>query len=115
MRGKERDGVSVRMEGECANQDGVRVATVAFVVRAPATKQRVAPASQGYDEGTQEEFASFLDCLRTGKTPYSNHETARISTFMSFMGRKAMYDRESRQFTPEVVRWEDLGSRLPPA
>jgi predicted dehydrogenase len=79
------------------------------------TKQRVAPASQGYDEGTQEEFASFLDCLRTGKKPYSNHETARISTFMSFMGRKAMYDRESRQFTPEVVRWEDLGSRLPPA
>ncbi|MBI4600767.1 MAG: Gfo/Idh/MocA family oxidoreductase [Planctomycetes bacterium] len=79
------------------------------------TKERAAPASQGYDEGTEQELASFVDCLRTGRTPVSNHETARISTFMSFMGRKAMYDRESRMFNPEVVRWEDLGSRLAPA
>jgi predicted dehydrogenase len=74
------------------------------------TKQRVGPASEGYDNGTEEEFASFIDCLRSGKKPYSNHETARVSTLMSMMGRQAMYDRKSRDFTPRVVEWSDLGS-----
>jgi predicted dehydrogenase len=74
-------------------------------------KERVGKASQGYDEGTQEEWASFVDCIRTGRKPDSNHETARISTLMSLMGRQAMYDRESRSFTPRVTRWEDLGSK----
>jgi hypothetical protein len=72
---------------------------------------RVAPASQGYDEGTQEEFIAFADCIRTGRMPFSNHETARVSTLMSIMGRMAMYDRESRSFTPRVIEWKDLESR----
>lgn len=74
------------------------------------TKERVGPASEGYDNGTPEEFASFIDCLRTGKKPYSNHETARVSTLMALMGRKAMYDRGSRTFTSRVIEWNDLGS-----
>ncbi len=75
------------------------------------TKERVAPASEGYDNGTEEEFAAFIDCVRTGEMPYSNHETARVSTLMALMGRKAMYDRSKRSFTPRVIRWEDLRSR----
>jgi predicted dehydrogenase len=79
------------------------------------TKGRVGRASQGYDEGTEEEFASFVDCLRTGRMPDSNHETARISTLMSMMGRMAMYDRSARSFTPRVIGWKDLGSTTDPA
>jgi predicted dehydrogenase len=74
-------------------------------------KERVGKASQGYDEGTDEEFAAFVDCIRTGKMPDSNHETARVSTLMSMLGRMAMYDRATRRFTPRVVEWKDLGSR----
>ena len=74
------------------------------------TKERVGKASEGYDNGTKEEFASFIDCLRSGRKPDSNHETARVSTLMSLMGRKAMYDRSSRSFTSRVIRWQDLGS-----
>jgi predicted dehydrogenase len=75
------------------------------------TKERVGKASQGYDEGTNEEWTSFIDCIRTGKTPDSSHETARVSTLMSMMGRKAMYDRDRRSFRPRVIEWEDLGSK----
>lgn len=78
-------------------------------------KERVAKASQGYDEGTQEEFASFVECIRAGTRPASNHETARVSTLMSIMGRTAMYDRKSRAFTPRAIQWEDLGSKVAPA
>jgi predicted dehydrogenase len=74
------------------------------------TKERVGAASQGYDEGTQEEFNSFVECIRTGKTPDSSHETARISTFMSMMGRMAMYNRDTRSFDPRIIEWEELGS-----
>ncbi len=79
------------------------------------TKQRVGAASEGYDNGTVEEFSAFADCIRTGKMPYSNHETARVSTLMALMGRKAMYDRETRSFTPRVIEWKDLGSTTEPA
>ncbi len=77
-------------------------------------KERVGAASRGYVEGTNEEFASFIDCIRTGKMPYSNHETARVSTLMSMMGRTAMYDRETKAFTPRVIEWKDLKSRTNP-
>jgi predicted dehydrogenase len=77
---------------------------------AKKTKERVGEASRGYDNGTEEGFASFVDCIRTGKTPYSNHETARVSTLMALMGRRAMYDRDSRSFASRVINWQDLGS-----
>jgi predicted dehydrogenase len=77
---------------------------------AEKTKERIGKASKGYDNGTEEEFAAFIDCLRSGRTPYSNHETARVSTLMALMARKAMYNRESRDFTPRVIEWKDLGS-----
>ncbi len=83
-----------------------------YLSRGP--KERVGKASQGYDEGTQEEFNAFADCIRSGKTPDSNHETARVSTLMSMMGRMAMYDRESRSFIPRVIGWKDLGSKTDP-
>ena len=67
-------------------------------------------AREGYYDGTREQFISFAECLRTGSIPDSNHETGRISTFMSIMGRRAMYNRETRSFTPRLIRWEDLGS-----
>jgi predicted dehydrogenase len=83
-----------------------------YITRGP--KERVGKASQGYDEGTQEEFNSFVEHIRSGQLPDSNHETARVSTLMSMMGRMAMYDRESRSFTPRVISWKDLGSKTDP-
>ena len=74
-------------------------------------EEQVGEPSGGYYEGTKEEFASFVECCRTGQKPASNHETARISTFMSIMGRMAMYNREAASFTPRLIRWEDLGSK----
>jgi hypothetical protein len=74
-------------------------------------KEQAAKPSGGYYEGTDEQFVSFVDCIRNGKKPLSNHETARVSTLMSMLGRMAMYNREKRAFEPRVIEWKDLGSK----
>jgi predicted dehydrogenase len=79
-----------------------------------AGQEKVGEPSGGYYDGTNEQFLSFAECCRTGQKPASNHETARVSTLMSMLGRMAMYDRESATFTPRVVRWQDLGSKTDP-
>ena len=75
-------------------------------------EEQIADPSRGYNDGTYEEFASFARCLQTGEMPAANHEIARISTMMALMGRQAMYNRETRSFTPRLINWEDLGSTL---
>jgi predicted dehydrogenase len=77
-------------------------------------EEQVGEPSSGYYDGTNQEWAAFVDCCRTGRLPDSNHETGRISTFMAIMGRMAMYDRVSRTFTPRLIRWGDLGSKTDP-
>lgn len=74
-------------------------------------EEQVGQPSGGYYDGTNEQFVAFADCIRKNKIPDSNHETARIATFMSMMGRMAMYNRETRSFTPRVIQWSDLGSK----
>ena len=74
-------------------------------------EEQVGEPSKGYYDGTNEEFIDFVECCRTGRKPASNHETARVATFMAMMGRMAMYNRDTRSFTPRVVQWEDLGSK----
>ncbi len=66
-----------------------------------------------WDAGTIEELESFVnDVCRNGKKAMSNEDTGRVSTFMSLMARKAMYNRETKKFVPTVVAWEDMGSDL---
>ncbi len=65
VRGKERDGATVRMEGECVDQDGARIATATFVVKAPATKQRIVPGQQlGYAVQLHEPYNRLIDRCR---------------------------------------------------
>jgi len=65
VRGKERDGASVRIEGECTNEAGARVAVAEFVVRAPATKQRVVPGQQlGYAVQLHEPYNRLIERCR---------------------------------------------------
>ncbi len=78
-------------------------------------EEKVGEPSGGYYEGTNEEFIDFVECIRTGRKPASNHESARVSTLMAILGRMAMYDAEKGHFAPEVVRWEDIGSKSEPA
>ncbi len=49
------------------------------------------------------EIDEFADSCRTGKMPASNCETGRVSTFMSLMARKAMYDRSTKKFETKIV------------
>jgi len=74
--------------------------------------EQIAEPTKGYNDGTFEEFKSFAECLRTGKTPDANHEIGRVSTFMALLARQSMYNRETHSFTSRLRRWEDLGSTL---
>jgi hypothetical protein len=94
-----------------AEKGGYDVTRGMKYVRDGNTEEKVGEPSSGYYDGTNEEFASFVECCRTGETPASNEETARISTLMGIMGRTAMYDREKGTFDPRVIKWEDLKSR----
>jgi len=94
-----------------AEKGGYDVTRGMKYVREGNTEEKVGEPSAGYYDGTNEEFASFVECCRTGETPASNEETARVSTLMGIMGRMAMYDREKGTFDPRVIRWEDLKSR----
>jgi len=46
--------------------------------------------------------------------PASNIETARIATFMSMMGRQAMFDPSTKKFDERVIEWKDLGTTTDP-
>lgn len=74
---------------------------------APVKLGEVAP---DWDYGTYEELEGFARHIKNGEQPLSNVETARVSTLISLMGRKAMYDRNTKKFEPKVVKWEDLGT-----
>lgn len=63
-----------------------------------------------WELGTTEELVAFADQIRNNKKPLSDQETGRISTLMSLMARKAMYERDTKTFQPQVVTWDDLGS-----
>ncbi len=64
--------------------------------------------------GTKPELEAFIEGCRTGKTPFSNVETGRVSTLMAILGRKAMYNAQKGRFEIQTVTWEDLGSTTEP-
>jgi len=72
--------------------------------------KRIAEKVPDWEYGTLEELIAFADHIRKGEKSRSNQETGRVSTLMSLMARKAMYERETKTFDPKVVTWEDLGS-----
>lgn len=62
-----------------------------------------------WELGTGTQFEAFVQHIHNNETPASNIETARISTLMSLMARKAMYDAKERIYEPMgVVEWDDL-------
>ena len=46
-------------------------------------------------------LAAFIDNARGRKTPLNNAESARESTLMATMGRKAIYEKR-------IVTWEEV-------
>ncbi len=72
--------------------------------------QRIAEKVPDWEYGTLEELIAFADHIRKGEKARSNQETGRVSTLMSLMARKAMYERDNKTFDPKVVSWQDLGT-----
>jgi len=72
--------------------------------------QRIAEKVPDWEYGTLEELIAFADHIRKGEKSRSNQETGRVSTLMSLMARKAMYERDNKTFDPKVVSWQDLGT-----
>ncbi len=56
------------------------------------------------------ELVEFAECCRTGKQPFSNVETGRVSTLTTLMAMKAMYRRNTKTFEPGLITWEEIGS-----
>jgi predicted dehydrogenase len=116
MPGPMGDGSSSNQSGEklwvAAEKGGYDISSGMRYMLGGSEGEQIAEPSKGYSDGTYEEFASFARCLQTGELPAANHEIARVSTFMALMGRMAMYNRETRSFTPRLIHWEDLGSTL---
>ncbi len=73
--------------------------------------ERVGEKSPGWTYGTSHELEAFARHIQNNEKPLSHVETARVSTLMSIMGRKAMYDWDKHSFLPKVITWEDLGSK----
>lgn len=65
-----------------------------------------------HTEGVTRQLLAFADhCRKTEKVlPASNIETARIATFMSMMGRAAMFNPKTGKFDERVIEWKDLGT-----
>lgn len=74
-------------------------------------KRRVTDQDPGWgDPASRAEMVEFVDCIRTGKVPTSNHETGRISTLMTLMAAKAMYRRDQNSYGPGMISWDEIGS-----
>jgi len=74
-------------------------------------KRFAEPIGKGWDQGTPEELAHFVDNIRKGnKKPWANVETGRVCSLMCLMGRKAHVNAAKNIYEPSVVKWEDLGS-----
>jgi predicted dehydrogenase len=74
--------------------------------------RRVAEEVPNWDYGTSQELEAFAEHIKNNEQPKSNAETGRISTLMSLMARKAMYNSGERVYEPMgVVHWNELGSR----
>lgn len=63
-----------------------------------------------WELGTDKELIAFVDQIRNNKKPLSDQETGRISTLMSLMAHKAMYDESKKLYEPKMVKWADLGT-----
>ncbi len=62
------------------------------------------------DDSVRGELIEFADCCKSGKTPTSNAETARIATLMTLMAEKAMFRRDQNSYGPGMITWEEVGS-----
>ncbi len=74
------------------------------------------PSGTDWDKGTVQELHGFVKAVRKNdkRLVRSNQETGALSTLISMMGRKAMYNRGTDTFEPRIVTWEDLGSTSNP-
>ena len=62
------------------------------------------------DDSVRGELIEFAQCCKSGKTPTSNVETARIATLMTLMAEKAMYRRDQNLYGPGIITWDEVGS-----
>jgi len=67
-------------------------------------------------DGVTEQLLAFAAHCRKGvkEQPACNIETSRIATFMSMMGRMAMFNPSTKKFDERVIEWKDLGTTTDP-
>ncbi|MBN2329812.1 MAG: Gfo/Idh/MocA family oxidoreductase [Candidatus Omnitrophica bacterium] len=89
---------------------GVNLLQGVIYVRGQEPKPVSDKAPSWGDDSVRGELIEFVECLRSGKTPTSNAETARIATLMTLMAEKAMFRRDQNSYGPGIIKWEDIGS-----
>ncbi len=67
-------------------------------------------------DGVTAQILAFAASCRKGvkELPACNIETSRIATFMSMMGRMAMFNPSTKKFDERVIEWKDLGTTTDP-
>jgi predicted dehydrogenase len=93
-------GFSSIKERVYGSKAAIDLATATWIERGKKGENKLEPPDAGKDS-TYLSLEAFIENARGRKTPVNNAESARISTLVAMLGRKAIYERR-------VVEWKEI-------